>query len=42
VKWLRGLKANADTHQDPDNETLVANVDKGTTESQALRPDPDR
>jgi iron(III) transport system substrate-binding protein len=32
VNWLRALKANAGTHQDPDNETLVANVSKGTTE----------
>ncbi len=32
VKWLEGLKANAGNHQDPDNETLVANVNKGITE----------
>jgi iron(III) transport system substrate-binding protein len=32
VKWLQAIKANAGTHQDPDNETLVANVNKGTTE----------
>jgi iron(III) transport system substrate-binding protein len=32
VTWLKALKANAGTHQDPDNETLVANVNKGTTE----------
>lgn len=31
-KWLEGLKANAGAHQDPDNETLVANVDKGVTQ----------
>jgi iron(III) transport system substrate-binding protein len=30
--WLKTLKANAGAHQDPDNETLVANVNKGTTE----------
>jgi iron(III) transport system substrate-binding protein len=32
VAWLKALKANAGSHQDPDNETLVANVNKGTTE----------
>ena len=32
VNWLKALKANAGSHQDPDNETLVANVNKGTTE----------
>jgi iron(III) transport system substrate-binding protein len=32
VKWLQGLKANAGAHQDPDNETLVANVNKGITQ----------
>jgi iron(III) transport system substrate-binding protein len=32
VSWLKALKANAGSHQDPDNETLVANVNKGTTE----------
>jgi iron(III) transport system substrate-binding protein len=32
VTWLKALKANAGAHQDPDNETLVANVNKGTTE----------
>jgi iron(III) transport system substrate-binding protein len=32
VKWLQGLKANAGSHQDPDNETLVANVNKGVTQ----------
>jgi iron(III) transport system substrate-binding protein len=32
VTWLKALKANAGSHQDPDNETLVANVNKGTTE----------
>jgi iron(III) transport system substrate-binding protein len=32
VNWLKALKVNAGSHQDPDNETLVANVNKGTTE----------
>ena len=32
VTWLKALKANAGQHQDPDNETLVANVNKGTTQ----------
>jgi iron(III) transport system substrate-binding protein len=32
VKWLKALKSNAGSHQDPDNETLVANVNKGTTQ----------
>jgi iron(III) transport system substrate-binding protein len=32
VTWLKALKANAGTHQDPDNETLVANVNKGVTQ----------
>jgi iron(III) transport system substrate-binding protein len=32
VNWLKALKANAGSHQEPDNETLVANVNKGTTE----------
>jgi iron(III) transport system substrate-binding protein len=32
VTWLKALKANAGTHQDPDNETLVANVNKGSTQ----------
>jgi iron(III) transport system substrate-binding protein len=32
VKWLEALKANAGSHQDPDNETLVANVNKGDTQ----------
>ena len=32
VSWLKALKANAGSHQDPDNETLVANVNKGVTE----------
>jgi iron(III) transport system substrate-binding protein len=32
VAWLKALKANAGSHQDPDNETLVANVNKGTTD----------
>ena len=32
VSWLKALKANAGIAPDPDNETLVANVNKGTTE----------
>jgi iron(III) transport system substrate-binding protein len=32
LKALKALKANAGSHQDPDNETLVANVNQGTTE----------
>src|ERR1700760_4472857 len=32
VKWLKALKANAGVHADPDNETLVANVNKGVTQ----------
>jgi iron(III) transport system substrate-binding protein len=32
VRWLQALKANAGAHQDPDNETLVANVNKGVTQ----------
>jgi iron(III) transport system substrate-binding protein len=32
VAWLKALKSNAGSHQDPDNETLVANVNKGTTQ----------
>jgi iron(III) transport system substrate-binding protein len=32
VKWLKALKANAGVHSDPDNETLVANVNKGVTQ----------
>jgi iron(III) transport system substrate-binding protein len=32
VTWLKALKANAGAHQDPDNETLVANVNKGITQ----------
>jgi iron(III) transport system substrate-binding protein len=32
VKWLEGLKSNAGSHQDPDNETIVANVNKGVTQ----------
>ncbi len=32
VAWLKAIKSNAGSHQDPDNETLVANVNKGTTE----------
>ena len=32
VRWLKALKANAGPHEDPDNETLVANVNKGVTE----------
>jgi iron(III) transport system substrate-binding protein len=31
VSWLQSLKANAGSHVEPDNETLVANVNKGTT-----------
>jgi iron(III) transport system substrate-binding protein len=30
--WLQALKANAGAHQDPDNETLVDNVNKGITQ----------
>ncbi len=29
VTWLKALKANAGTHSEPDNETLVADVNKG-------------
>jgi iron(III) transport system substrate-binding protein len=32
VAWLKALKANAGSHQDPDNETVVANVNKGVTD----------
>jgi iron(III) transport system substrate-binding protein len=32
LTWLEAIKANAGSHSDPDNETLVANVNKGTTE----------
>jgi iron(III) transport system substrate-binding protein len=32
VTWLKALKSNAGKHEDPDNETLVANVNKGTTQ----------
>jgi iron(III) transport system substrate-binding protein len=32
VTWLKALKNNAGAHLDPDNETLVANVNKGTTQ----------
>jgi iron(III) transport system substrate-binding protein len=32
VTWLKALKANAGSHQDPDNETIVANINKGTTQ----------
>ena len=32
VRWLKALKANAGVHSDPDNETLVANVNKGVTQ----------
>jgi iron(III) transport system substrate-binding protein len=32
VRWLKALKANAGVHTDPDNETLVANVNKGVTQ----------
>jgi iron(III) transport system substrate-binding protein len=32
VSWLKAIKENAGAHQDPDNETLVANVNKGVTQ----------
>lgn len=32
VQWLQAIKANAGAHQDPDNETLVDNVNKGITQ----------
>jgi iron(III) transport system substrate-binding protein len=32
ARWLAALKTNAGAHQDPDNETLVANVNKGITQ----------
>jgi iron(III) transport system substrate-binding protein len=32
VRWLKALKANAGVHSDPDNETLVANVNRGVTQ----------
>jgi iron(III) transport system substrate-binding protein len=32
VAWLKGLKSNAGSHSEPDNETLVANVNKGITQ----------
>jgi iron(III) transport system substrate-binding protein len=32
VSWLEAIKKNAGAHEDPDNETLVANVNKGVTE----------
>jgi iron(III) transport system substrate-binding protein len=32
VNWLEGLKRNAGSHVDPDNETLVDNVNKGITQ----------
>ena len=32
VAWLKAIKTNAGAHQDPDNETLVANVNKGVTQ----------
>ena len=32
VTWLKAIKENAGSHQDPDNETLVANVNKGVTQ----------
>jgi iron(III) transport system substrate-binding protein len=32
VAWLKAIKANAGSHQEPDNETLVANVNKGVTD----------
>ena len=38
VTWLRALKANAGRHQDPDNETLVANVNKGIDPARRDQP----
>jgi iron(III) transport system substrate-binding protein len=32
VAWLTALKANAGTHVEPDNETLVADVNKGVVQ----------
>jgi iron(III) transport system substrate-binding protein len=32
VKWLDAIKKNAGRHVDPDNEALVANVNKGITD----------
>ena len=32
VAWLKAIKSNAGAHLDPDNETLVANVNKGVTQ----------
>jgi iron(III) transport system substrate-binding protein len=32
VSWLEAIKRNAGSHVEPDNETLVADVDKGITE----------
>ena len=32
VSWLKAVKDNAGAHLDPDNETLVANVNKGVTQ----------
>jgi iron(III) transport system substrate-binding protein len=32
VTWLKAIKENAGAHLDPDNETLVANVNKGVTQ----------
>jgi iron(III) transport system substrate-binding protein len=31
LSWLKGIKKNAGSHVDPDNEALVANVNKGIT-----------
>ena len=32
VTWLKALRSNAGKHVDPDNETIVANVNKGITQ----------
>jgi len=32
VSWLKALKSNAGSHVEPDNETLVSNVNKGITQ----------
>ena len=32
LAWLKGLKSNAGSHQEADNETLVSNVNKGITQ----------
>jgi iron(III) transport system substrate-binding protein len=32
VTWLKALKVNAGSHSEPDNETLVSNVNKGITQ----------